>query len=64
MKDNTKPTIESLQAELEKTKWQRNELAALLLHTVDFTENTESIGALLKDWNPSQDILDILEEAE
>ena len=60
MKDNTKPTIESLQAELEKTKDQRNELAAMLAEAV----GAENIGAFLKHSNPSQNILDILEEDE
>ena len=60
MKDNTKPTIKSLQAELEKTKEQRNELAAMLGEAV----GTENIAAFLKHWNPSQNILDILEEDE
>ena len=44
MNDNTKPTIESLQAELEKTKDQRNELAAMLAEAV----GAENIGAFLK----------------
>jgi len=60
MKDNTKPTIKSLQAELEKTKEQRNELAAMLAEAV----GAENIAAFLKHWNPSQNILDILEEDE
>jgi len=60
MNDNTKPTIESLQAKLEKTKEQRNELAAMLGEAV----GERNIGAFLKHWNPSQNILDILEEDE
>ena len=53
-----KPTIKSLQADLEKAKGQRNELAAMLEEAV----GKENLLAFLKHWNPSENLLDVTEE--
>tara|TARA_R100001163_G_C4976422_1_gene134309 strand:+ start:195 stop:356 length:162 start_codon:yes stop_codon:yes gene_type:complete len=46
MTDNTQPTIEELQAELEQTKHQRDELAAMLSEAV----GAENVAAFLEHW--------------
>ena len=46
MTDNTQPTIEELQAELEQTKHQRDELAAMLSEAV----GAENVAGFLEHW--------------
>ena len=47
MTDNTQPTIEKLQAELEQTKHQRDELAAMLSEAV----GAKNVAGFLEHWH-------------